>query len=290
MYTKHADPFARYFKASRGICTKSAVAMARIFWHHRSRFDGKQIFCIGMQHAGAAATALIAALAYIPDATDRQNNMQYLEVLHAALEDMAHAYHPAERMASVLNVAMIELRGGPVKEVTSTSTTIPARRGSAAVEERPTTKRRQTSRSRPRKTHPMPPPASTNRHRESDASNNSGMLHQIPSHSDYVMVTPRHEGNTWPDLHALEGFQDQTLLSSPQDNDLLSPDRRNDWMTGALAQDFSTMPSMAALGMVEGDAYPEFLHTLQSIDNDWGRWHNGPEVPQDLDGMQFGRY
>ena len=53
---------SHFSRASRGICTKSAVAMARIFWHHRQRFDGKQIFCIGMQHAGAAATALIAAL------------------------------------------------------------------------------------------------------------------------------------------------------------------------------------------------------------------------------------
>ena len=47
---------SHFSRASRGICTKSAVAMARIFWHHRQRFDGKQIFCIGMQHAGAAAT------------------------------------------------------------------------------------------------------------------------------------------------------------------------------------------------------------------------------------------
>ena len=106
---------SHFSRASRGICTKSAVAMARIFWHHRQRFDGKQIFCIGMQHAGAAATALIAALAYIPDTADRTNNMQYLEVLHAALQDMAHAYQPAERMAHVLNAVMIELRGGANK-------------------------------------------------------------------------------------------------------------------------------------------------------------------------------
>lgn len=261
--------------------------MARIFWHHRQKFDGKQIFCIGMQHAGAAATALIAALAYIPDTTDRNNNMSYLEVLHSALQDMCHAYSPAERMATVLSAAMIELRGGPVspgKAVTSTSTSIPARRGSSAVEERPATKRRQTSRSR--KINPMPPPGSSRQHRASDASTNSYQHH---SQSDYVMVTPRTEGNMWPDVHGMENFHDPALMATPQDNDLLSPDRRNDWMTSALAQDFPTMPSMAGLGMTENGTFPEFMHALPSMD-DWSRWHDGTEVTTDLDGMQFGRY
>ena len=188
---------SHFSRASRGICTKSAVAMARIFWHHRQKFDGKQIFCIGMQHAGAAATALIAALAYIPDQTDRTNNMSYLEVLHSALQDMCHAYHPAERMANVLNAAMIELRGGPVspgKAITSTSTSIPARRGSAAVEDLSTTKRRQTSSSR--KTKPMPPPTSTRQHRASDGSNQSTFSYQNQHQTDYVMVTPRTEVST----------------------------------------------------------------------------------------------
>lgn len=274
---------SHFSRASRGICTKSAVAMARIFWHHRQKFDGKQIFCIGMQHAGAAATALIAALAYIPDTQDRNNNMSYLEVLHSALQDMCHAYSPAERMAKVLSAAMIELRGGPVspgKAVTSTSRTIPARRGSAAVEERPTTKRRQTSRSR--KTNPMPPPTSVRQHRVSDASNNSYQQH---SQSDYVMVTPRTEGHTWPDVHGIESFHDPSLMATPQDNDLLSPDRRNDWMAGAFQQDFPTMPSLAGLGMTDSDAFPEFLHSLPNNLEDWSRWHNGPEVvSQDLDG------
>lgn len=212
--------------------------------------------------------------------------MSYLEVLHLALQDMSHAYSPAERMANVLSAAMIELRGGPVspgKAITSTSTSIPARRGSAAVEERPTTKKRQTGSLR--KTNPMPPPSSTRQHRASDASSNSYHQH---SQSDYVMVTPRTEGNTWPDIHGMDNFHDPALMATPQDNDLLSPDRRNDWMTGALAQDFPTMPSMAGLGMTESDAYPEFLQ-LPSVD-DWSRWHSGPEITQDLDGMQFGRY
>ncbi|KAK3710795.1 hypothetical protein LTR37_010019 [Vermiconidia calcicola] len=277
---------SHFSRASRGICTKSAVAMARIFWHHRQRFDGKQIFCIGMQHAGAAATALIAALAYIPDTNDRTNNMQYLEVLQAAMQDMAHAYQPAERMAAVLNAVMIELRGGPMspaKTFSSTSSTIPARRSSAAVDqeqERPGMKRRQTSTSR--KTKPMPPPMSVRQHRASDGSNASQQTLQT---TDYVMVTPRTDVSTWADLHGMENFQDQPLMATPEHSHLLLPMKRNDWMS-----DFPTMPSMAGLpGVSDGDSFPEFL-SLPNED-DWSRWHNGPtEVAHDLDGMQFGGY
>jgi hypothetical protein len=269
---------SHFSRASRGICTKSAVAMARIFWHHRQRFDGKQIFCIGMQHAGAAATALIAALAYIPDTTDRTNNMQYLEVLHAALQDMAQEYSPAERMAHVLEAVMIELRGGPIspgKITSSSSSTVPARRGSTALDlDRPTMKRRQTDNTR--KTKPM-------RHRVSDASQQ--MHHQ----NDFVMVTPRTEGSAWPDLHGFENFNDQTLLPTPETALLISPDRHTDWLNGPFgANDFPTMPSMTGLpGISDGDSLPEFL-TLPN-DEDFSRWH-GNDVMHDLDGMQFGKY
>jgi len=36
---------------SRTVCTKHAVRVARIFWQHRQRYDTKQIFVTGMQHA-----------------------------------------------------------------------------------------------------------------------------------------------------------------------------------------------------------------------------------------------
>ncbi|KAK5169772.1 uncharacterized protein LTR77_005750 [Saxophila tyrrhenica] len=283
---------SHFSRASRGICTKSAVAIARIFWHHRQRFDGKQIFCIGMQHAGAAATALIAALAYIPDATDRTNNMSYLEVLHHALQDMAHAYQPAERMAQVLNAVMIELRGGPIspgKHISSTSSTIPARRGSTVMDfaERPTMKRRQTDTTR--KSKPMPPPTSSRNHRTSDASAASQPLQHG---NDFVMVTPRTEGSGsgWPDVHTMDTFQDQALLPTPDTTNMISPGRRTDWLNGGLAPgDFPTMPSMGMMPGLDTDTFPEFL-TLPN-DDDWSRWHNGPDVtPHDLDGMQFGKF
>lgn len=288
---------SHFSRASRGICTKSAVAMARIFWHHRQKFDGKQIFCIGMQHAGAAATALIAALAYIPDAVDRTNNMQYLEVLHDALQDMSHAYQPAERMAHVLNAVMIELRGGPIspgKTIGSTSNTIPARRGSAALEsQRPNMKRRQTSRSRKLKT--MGPPLSTRQHRASDASTDHSIAsqqHHQQVHNDYVMVTPRTESATWPNLQTVESF-DAPILPTPDSSHLTGgSDTRNDWMNQLGSNDFPTMPSMTGLPNVNDmDTFPEFL-TLPN-DDDWSRWHNGIDVTADLDGLSFpprGRY
>jgi hypothetical protein len=95
---------------SRSICTQHAVRVARIFWQHRQRFDTRQIFVTGLQHAGTAAIALVAALASLKDTSSRDANMHYLETLAAALEDMAQTYQPAERMSAVLQAVIIELR------------------------------------------------------------------------------------------------------------------------------------------------------------------------------------
>ncbi|TKA74990.1 hypothetical protein B0A55_02657 [Friedmanniomyces simplex] len=289
---------SHFSKASRAICTKSAVATARIFWQHRQRFDGKQIFCIGMQHAGTAATALIAALAYIPDTADRTNNLQYLEVLHAALQDMAHGYQPAERMAAVLNAVVVELRGGPIspgKSLACTSTSIPARRGSSAIDanaERPTFKRRQTSRSR--KAKPMNPPSTALRqHRASDASDRHSVASQsLHQHGDFVMITPRMEGSSssgWPNVHPTDNFQPSPMFPPPETANMSSssPSRRNDWMHNSdmSGHDFPSLPSMGGLpGMPDSEIGLDFL-TLPSED-DWSRWHNGSTDPAaDLDGF-----
>ncbi|KAK5077509.1 hypothetical protein LTR16_008773, partial [Cryomyces antarcticus] len=135
---------------SRTVCTKHAITVVRIFWQHRQRFDTRQIFVTGLQHAGTAATALVAALAFLKDSSDRSNNMQYLECLAAALQDMAYTYQPAERMSTVLQAVMIELRGGSFSSVLrldpSYSAVVPARRGSSNDEVmRPSLKRRHTN-------------------------------------------------------------------------------------------------------------------------------------------------
>ncbi|KAJ4364079.1 hypothetical protein N0V83_009534 [Neocucurbitaria cava] len=152
-------PDDHFSALSRTVCTKHAIRVARIYWQHRQRFDTKQIFVTGIQHAGTAATALVAALAFIKDPNDRNNNMQYLECLSAALSDMAATYQPAERMSHVLRAVMVELRGGPEPSMNHfrlykpSSAVVPARRGSTIdMDESESTsqvfKKRQTSRPR----------------------------------------------------------------------------------------------------------------------------------------------
>lgn len=126
---KIANPTNHFSALSRTICTQHAVRIARIFWQHRQRFDTRQIFVTGLQHAGTAATALVAALAFMKDRSTRHNNMQYLECLTAALKDMSHTYVPAQRMSNVLEAVALELRDAAPER-----RSIPARRSSSHQE------------------------------------------------------------------------------------------------------------------------------------------------------------
>lgn len=95
---------------SRSICTQQAIRVARIFWQHRQRFDGTKISVTAIQHAGTAAIALIAALAYTQSESDRRTYLGYLEILGCAISDMSHTYHPAARMDDLLKVVLAQLR------------------------------------------------------------------------------------------------------------------------------------------------------------------------------------
>lgn len=95
---------------SRSICTQQSIRVARIFWQHRQRFDGTKIFVTGIQHAGTAAIALIAALAYHRSDADRRTYLGYLEILSSAVSDMSHTYHPAARMDELLKAVLAQLR------------------------------------------------------------------------------------------------------------------------------------------------------------------------------------
>jgi hypothetical protein len=46
-----SGPDDHFSALSRTVCTKHAIRVARIYWQHRQRFDTKQIFVTGMQHA-----------------------------------------------------------------------------------------------------------------------------------------------------------------------------------------------------------------------------------------------
>jgi hypothetical protein len=142
---------------SRSICTRQAIRVARIFWHHHQRFDTRRIFVTGIQHAGTAATALVAAIAFIKNPNDRKNNISYLECLTSALHDMSHTYQPAASMSSILQAVMLELQNASAKTPTpdfgynsrDESIEIPARRESTSndTEEHRSFKKRQLSKS-----------------------------------------------------------------------------------------------------------------------------------------------
>ena len=97
---------------SRSICTQQAIRVARIFWQHRQRFDGRKIFVTGIQHAGTAVLALVAALGYQRNEADRRMYLGYLEILSDALGDMSHTYHPAGRMDDLLKAILTQIRLG----------------------------------------------------------------------------------------------------------------------------------------------------------------------------------
>lgn len=118
---------------SRATCITCAGRIAQIFWQHRQRFDTRKIFVTGLQHAGNAATALVAAIASSTDRASNDKNRRYLECLTAALKDMAETYQPGEQMAAVLDLVLLELQDlHPDRRMSSV---VPARRGSAADRE-----------------------------------------------------------------------------------------------------------------------------------------------------------
>lgn len=126
-----SDPAGKHMSAlSHATCTKCAGRIAQIFWQQRQRFDTRRIFVTGLQHAGNAATALVAAIASSTDLVSNDRSMRYLECLAAVLDDMTEAYQPAEQMAAILKSVMQELR--ELQPALQPSNSIPARRGSSA--------------------------------------------------------------------------------------------------------------------------------------------------------------
>lgn len=259
-----------FSRASRGICTKSAITIARIFWQHRQKFDGKFIFSIGMQHAGVAAMALVAALAYMPDAAARNDNMRYLEVLHAALEDMSYTNQPAERMVSVLNAVMTELRGGPI---ISNHVSLPGRRASVSLDsERAISKRRQTERASTN----MPPPSTTSRQNPGSASSiehNNAMLPQqqmIPG--EFTMASSQHnEAPSWTNTHHTNVHYQQMAPTLDSVN-MKPPERQPEWEPSHLIpNDFS---HMQPLSMASTDpAVITNLNYMLPTQDDWNVWN-----------------
>jgi len=210
---------------SRSICTKQAIRVARIFWHHRQRFNIRLIFVTGIQHAGTAATALVAALASIKSASDRKTKLPYLECLASALHDMSATYQPAASMSSILQAVMQELQSNEPNSRPSprelnhigASTTIPARRESSSINEGDPDprfyKKQQTKQSFPRPPNAnipapslsfaptpqsLPPPTSASCQQFNLLD---GMLPPADIEGNgYVVITPQSDRAGWPNL------------------------------------------------------------------------------------------
>jgi hypothetical protein len=112
-----------YFHLSSATCTRQAVRVAQVFWHHRQTLDIRKCCVTGLQHAGTAATALVAALAVMRDSEERMKNMRYLQCLALALRDMGPTYHPADAMSNILQAVMAEMSASghamppPIEEI-----------------------------------------------------------------------------------------------------------------------------------------------------------------------------
>jgi hypothetical protein len=231
---------------SRTLCTKHAVRVARIFWQHRQRFETRYIFVTGLQHAGTAAIALVAALAYIKDRSSRAANMQYLECLAAALRDMTETYHPAERMSMVLEAVMIELRADAAPEERRRSV-VPARRDSSSHSEMPeqysSHKRRQIAQPRARNAQSANISQSLSAVHESPST--EAMSDQPSSSFDgFIVITPQIADGTnvegiWPNLssneessldYPMSSYRDHFSLPRKAQETQLSPSFQSAWM------------------------------------------------------------
>ncbi|KAF1955049.1 hypothetical protein CC80DRAFT_475133 [Byssothecium circinans] len=309
-----SGPDDRFSALSRTVCTKHAIRVARIFSQHRQKFDTKQIFVTGLQHAGTAATALIAALAFIKDPNERNNNMQYLECLSTALKDMGHTYQPAERMSVVLHAVMVELRGDSRDTVPNhvnvhkvykpKPAIVPTCRGTTnETVNPPLYKKRRANRPRAgtgaSKRRSMSSASNvTNIDLSITASQQSGPRFDADSErSDgYIMVTPCSEISSW---HPLSDTQtiDHTL-PTPSSTVLSTSGPRTAWMgnefdpSDSIAQlanvHFPEIPALGGNGGGEGGdmSHLDFL----SLGGNWGReWAGGgPDgvgVGSDLDGF-----
>ncbi|KAK3484670.1 fungal-specific transcription factor domain-containing protein [Neurospora hispaniola] len=102
---------------ARRMCTQHAIRVARIFWHHRLRFDSRRLPIFAIQQAGTSAIALMAALANRTAELDQQSNLRYLQVLSAAIYDMCYIYQPAARMYRLLKSMLVDIRNEVVTGV-----------------------------------------------------------------------------------------------------------------------------------------------------------------------------
>lgn len=223
--------------------------------------------------------------------------MQYLECLSAALKDMSYTYQPAERMSTVLDAVMAELRGGadpgPHGFIRPRGAIVPARRGSTMgneAEERPSFKRRHTARPHSRSLSSRERAAVRDRRMSQSAMSIdlnidpalAAMHHRKESDADrnhpdgYIMVTPRTDMSGWPgvplshvntngsDRHEIGSMAGHSstvdpmgLTHTPATTLSTSGPRTNTWMGADLDLDPDNITNLASVHFPEMAGFSE---------------------------------
>jgi hypothetical protein len=101
---------------ARSVCTQSAVRFAQIVSRSKQRFNLEKISCTGLQPAGTASTALLAAITYTKDEADRRTYLNHLEIVNDAIRSMSRSYQPAARMHSLLQALLTQLLHPDMRE------------------------------------------------------------------------------------------------------------------------------------------------------------------------------
>ncbi|KAI0193497.1 fungal-specific transcription factor domain-containing protein [Astrocystis sublimbata] len=98
-------------KTARNICTEAAIQLAQIFSQHKTHYDLEKTSCIGLQPAGTAAMALIAAIIHSDDELERKRYLASLETVSDAIHVMSRSYQPARRMENLIQSLLSQLQG-----------------------------------------------------------------------------------------------------------------------------------------------------------------------------------
>lgn len=97
---------------ARNFCIQQAIRIARLFWQHQQRFNGRRMSVnVMLQHARTAAIALITAIKDVEThKIERQNVVGYLEAIANTVHDMSEMYQPAERLDTTLKTTILQLK------------------------------------------------------------------------------------------------------------------------------------------------------------------------------------
>jgi len=95
---------------SRNICIENAITVASILKQYRQRYDLAKVFTTGLQHAGTAATALMAGMISLSDEMKAKKMLEPLLCLGHSISLMARTYRSAVAMSSIINRFVQQMR------------------------------------------------------------------------------------------------------------------------------------------------------------------------------------